>query len=150
MGLGPLQRATAVGSRPIVVASAGNLASDRPFYPAAEEWVIGVAAVEMTGDPAIPVPASFTNYGTWVDTCAEGVNVISAYEAHPYRPITPPAAIEHFEGAAVWSGTSFAAPKVAAVIAMMRAADPGIDRGAALTILAEGAAVLPGLGILVP
>jgi len=150
MGLGPLRQATAVGSRPIVVASAGNLASDRPFYPAAEEWVIGVAAVEMTGDPAIPVPAAFTNYGSWVDTCAEGVNVISAYEAHPYRPVTPPAAIEHFEGAALWSGTSFAAPKVSAIVAVMRAADDSIDRDAVLTILAEGAAVLPGLGILVP
>jgi hypothetical protein len=149
MGLAALQQAALVGSRPIVVASAGNLATDRPFYPAAEEWVIGVAAVEMTGDPAIPVPASFTNYGNWVDAGADGVNVISAYEAHPYRPITPPAAIEHFKGAARWSGTSFAAPKVSAVVALLRAEDPGIDRGGVLTTLAEGAAVLPGLGVLV-
>jgi subtilisin family serine protease len=149
MGLDALRQATLVGSRPIVVAAAGNLATNRPFYPAADDWVIGVAAVEMTGDPPIPVPASFTNYGDWVDACANGVNLTSAYEAHPYRPISPPAAILHFNGAAQWSGTSFAAPMVAAVVAELRATNPAIDREGVLAELAALGPELPGLGMLV-
>ncbi len=88
----------------IVVAAAGNNASDRPFWPAAFAKVIGVAAITANGDRT-----GFSNYGPWVNVSAPGVNISSCY-------------VEHFEdepltGWAQWSGTSFAAPVVAAQLA---------------------------------
>jgi subtilisin family serine protease len=104
----------------VVVAAAGNNASWRPFYPAALPDVVGVGALDGRG------PASFTNYGPWVDACAPGVNVVSTFfdeshadvarvqiEPHPWSTTPIPA---RFPGFARWSGTSFAAPAVAGAI----------------------------------
>jgi hypothetical protein len=49
--------------------------------------------------------------------------------------------IEHFRGWARWNGTSFAAPKVAARIAALVAADPGLPPTAAWELLVSGADV---------
>jgi hypothetical protein len=149
LGFGLLEAAARSEGGPIVVAAAGNSATWRPFYPAADDWAIGVGAVELTGEPSFPVPASFTNYGPWVDVCANGVDVISAYEEHPYRPIEPGEPIRHFKGAARWSGTSFATPWVAGQIARLRASDPSIDRAGVLAHVASGVPV-PNLGVFVP
>jgi subtilisin family serine protease len=149
MGLAQLQTAAASEGGPIVVAAAGNLAGDRPFWPAAEPWAIGVAAVDLIGDPGVPTPAWFTDYGSWVDVCAVGVDVVSAYEAHPYRPVTDPTELLHFEGAAIWSGTSFAAPRVAAAVATLLAVDSGVSRDAALTLFAAAGVEVPGIGTFV-
>ena len=51
----------------VVVAAAGNEATDQPFYPAAFENSIAVSGVDMNnGD------SDFSNYGTWVDVAAPG------------------------------------------------------------------------------
>lgn len=125
----------ALPRRPVVVAAAGNLASTRPAWPAALKRVIGVAAVDDTGG-AGPVPADFTNRGPWVDACAHGVKVLGPFvtfdehddlgEVHgPFGPENP--GPQSFSGHALWSGTSFAAPKVAGRIvarAMQIGGDP--------------------------
>ncbi|MGD0083603.1 MAG: S8/S53 family peptidase [Acidimicrobiales bacterium] len=149
MGLGSLQVAASAESGPIVVAAAGNLDSQRPFWPAAEPWVIGVAAVEMSGDPEVLTRAWFSDYGPWVDVCAVGVDVVSAYEAHPYRPLTDPSQLRHFKGAAIWSGTSFATPRVAAAVAGLRASDPTLSRDRALALFAASGVDVPGIGTFV-
>lgn len=105
----------------VVVAAAGNLASPRPFWPAAMPEVIGVGALDGHG------PAVFTNYGPWVDACAPGVDVVSTYFDERPGPLlgvdlpqTQQAAAPvevTFPGYGRWSGTSFAAPKVAGAIA---------------------------------
>jgi hypothetical protein len=101
----------------VVVAAAGNNGSNEPFWPAAlkSNNVVSVGALDTTlGAPQV---ADFSNYGTWVDVYAPGMNVYSTYlqanwllpnDNPPPRPI---------DGWAIWSGTSFATPQVAAAIA---------------------------------
>jgi thermitase len=51
----------------VVVAAAGNAASNQPFYPGAFESSIAVSGVDLNnGD------SDFSNYGTWVDVAAPG------------------------------------------------------------------------------
>jgi subtilisin family serine protease len=143
------QAIAALGRRTVVVACAGNAASDRPFWPAALKTVIAVAALD--GDDR----AWFSNYGWWVDACAPGVDIASCFvrfdgpiEGSWQRlaGIDP----DDFRGYATWSGTSFAAPMVAGVIAGLAAAtdlpafvaaDHVIDPAAART--------LPDLGVII-
>jgi len=150
MGLTGLQAAASAEGGPIVVAAAGNLDSDRPFWPAAESWVIAVGAAELIGDPPTPTRAWFSDFGTWVDVCAVGVDVVSAYESHPYRPMLDPSQLRYFHGGAIWSGTSFATPQVAAAVAALRAADPGLTRQQALSQFAVSGVDVPGIGTFVP
>jgi hypothetical protein len=151
VGFAGAAAAAAEGDGPIFVAAAGNMASNRPFWPAAESWVIAVGAVEITGDPPRPLQACFSDFGDWVDACANGVDVVSSYEANAYRPSDPPGPVEIFKGAATWSGTSFASPMVAAVIAGHISSHPGLTMTGALAYLASlGGGRLPGLGVFVP
>jgi hypothetical protein len=126
LGLRRLAAAASADDGPIVVAAAGNMGKDRHFWPAAEPWAIAVGAAEASRDERPPVRAEFSGYGDWVDVCAVGVDVVSSYEARPYR--TADGQVRHFDGAAIWSGTSFAAPRVAAAVARLRATDPGLSR----------------------
>jgi subtilisin family serine protease len=141
-----IDRAIAVlGPRTAVVACAGNHASDRPFWPAALERVIAVAALD--GEER----AWFSDYGPWVDACAPGVGVTSCFVRFDgprprVRGIDP----DDFEGYATWSGTSFAAPAVAGTIARLAAADDLPAMVAARRVLDPGRrCTLPDLGVLV-
>ena len=129
------------GDDVVAVAAAGNHGQDRPFWPAAFKHVVSVGAMDWS-DGAWQL-APFSNYGWWVDVYAPGVEVRSTYlkgvwqlpnETVP-RPI---------HGYAWWSGTSFAAPQVASLIAkaIPRA---GSARRAAHAVLAR-ARWEPGLG----
>ncbi len=82
----------------VIVAAAGNDNNSEPFYPAACENVIAVAAIDQTN-----IKASFSNYGAYIDFCAPGVNILSTTRDENY---------------VYGSGTSFAAPFVAGVIAL--------------------------------
>ncbi|MGP4023675.1 S8 family peptidase [Actinomadura sp. 3N407] len=135
----------ALGRRTVVVACAGNAAGDRPFWPAAMKPVIGVAALDG-GDRAW-----FSNYGWWVDACAEGVDVTSAFVRFDgTRPPVDGIDPDRFDGFATWSGTSFAAPVVAGRIAGLAAAE-GLDAVDAADRVLDPVAhpALPGLGVLV-
>ena len=96
----------------VVVASAGNNSSCRPFFPAALPNVVGVGGLDSAGR------AAFSNFGPWVDACAPAVDVVSTFfmefndDVDPANDLTA-----EYHGWASWSGTSFAAPKVAGVIA---------------------------------
>ncbi len=130
----------------VVVAAAGNDYEDEarhgvPFYPAALPGVISVGAYDSeTGEPAV-----FSNRGDWVRVWAPGVNLVSDFvTAWPVEPVvgaTVPGRLgatvrdwwleilrrryrRSFRGWARWSGTSFAAPLVAAEIAHRVMADP--------------------------
>ena len=97
----------------VVVASAGNGGTCEPQYPAAYDGVIAVGAVGPEG------PTPWTNYGEWVDACAPGADLVSAFFAkfdgpEPRVNTFDP---DRFEGWAIWSGTSFAAPVVVAALA---------------------------------
>lgn len=104
-----------------VVAPAGNESSARPHWPAALPGVIGVAATNRRGRSR----ARFSNWGTWLECCARGEDVVSTY-IHWTGPVEGDHLdeLERFVGWARWDGTSFAAPKVSAAIARLVAADP--------------------------
>jgi hypothetical protein len=100
----------------VVVASAGNDGTCRPTYPAALDGVVSVGAVGPGG------PAPFTNYGPWVRACAPGVDLLSAFFRDVDGTEAGPAVPGHFDGWALWSGTSFAAPVVVGALAATMAA----------------------------
>ena len=135
------------------VASAGNDSSCRPQYPADFDHVTAVGALDKTG------PAWFTNFGDWVDACADGVDLVSSFfdgfdgnwdvlswqDQHGHHIVDP----DEFEGWARWSGTSFAAPVVVSAIVARMMANPGEDaQHARDAVLAAGTQV-PCLGAAV-
>jgi subtilisin family serine protease len=95
------------GNRTVIVAAAGNHDSSRPFWPAALKQVHSVGALNAAGTGR----AQFSNYGWWVDACAVGENI-----AGPFLTARTPEG-QSFNGYAAWSGTSFAAPKLAGAVA---------------------------------
>jgi subtilisin family serine protease len=97
----------------VLVASAGNDGTCVPQYPAAFDEVIGVGAVGRDGPPP------WTNYGDWVDACAPGVELVSAFFASfdGAFPMMNSVDIDKFTEWACWSGTSFSGPVVVAALA---------------------------------
>jgi len=123
----------------VVVAAAGNFASARRFYPAA-------FALEKAPDEGVPVisvgalnpngtKAMFSNDGEWVTAFAPGAAVISTYPVDVDASRTPELRMpvnrkppgelpgrealdpnDYRGGHVQWSGTSFAAPYLAALI----------------------------------
>ena len=140
----------------LVIAAAGNYASSRRFYPAAfaakpppgQIPLISVGALNPNGSQAL-----FSDAGGWVKAWASGAAMISTFpqdvngsrgpevrmRSHPANELPPdsrglPASRESLDpddyssGFAAWSGTSFAAPLLAAHVArslMRAAARPG-------------------------
>ncbi|WP_408897668.1 S8 family peptidase [Nocardioides sp. R1-1] len=98
----------------LIVAAAGNDASDKPFWPAAFDWVVSVGSV----DPDAGV-SDFSNVGPWVDVYARGRDVVNAFPKGTYTCYEPPhvGEVRTFDGLARWSGTSFSTPVVTGLIA---------------------------------
>jgi len=150
----------------LVIAAAGNYASSRRFYPAAFTMqpppgqipLISVGALNPNGSKAL-----FSDGGHWVTAWAPGAAVISTFpqdvngsrtpevrmRAHPANELPPGHDLPHerealdpddySSGFAAWSGTSFAAPLLAAHVtrSLMRAA---ADTGGGLRLDVAGTA----------
>jgi subtilisin family serine protease len=129
-----------------VVASAGNDGTWRPSFPAALPGVIAVGALCPAG------PAPFSNYGDWVDACAPGTDLLSTF--FRFDGPAPIGAygvdVDDFDGWAIWSGTSFAAPVVVGNLARVMMAD-GHGTSAAIKRLIDAPSLmrLPYLGTVV-
>jgi hypothetical protein len=127
-----------------VVASAGNGASDVPFWPAAagSRGVVG-----QGGAPLVSVGSTnagrrkvshFSNTGGWVRTYRPGAGVVSTMpvtldgaaqasqlgtgSAHPQRGT--PDLDDFSSGFGLWSGTSFSAPGLVGELASALAGKP--------------------------
>lgn len=108
----------AIASGCSFIHSAGNDASSIAGWEDNRPGVVSVAATN-----SFDVLADFSNYGTWVDVCAPGVNVLSTY-SNAYTPTT-----------AYLDGTSMAAPCVVGLNALLRSANPLLTRGQVDTML---------------
>jgi len=122
----------------VVVAASGNEQpgqglSSEPLYPAAYPGVLSVAASTDEGvvNPANGGPAlDFSEYGNAANIAAPGIGVLSTWWDGNY---------------AVESGTSFAAPLVAAAAALVLAANPSLSGPQVATLLRQTASPLsPG------
>jgi subtilisin family serine protease len=97
----------------VIVAAAGNNGSSRPFWPAAFEWCIGVGSMSRDCQRR----SWFSNTGSWVDVYAPGEDLVNAYARRAYKSFADGQIRDTSAGIVKWSGTSFAAPVVAALIA---------------------------------
>lgn len=93
----------------IVIAAAGNSGVSTPFFPAANEGVIGVAAVDSRRQKP-----SFSNYGDYIDIAAPGVDIGSTKMGG---------------GVTKMSGTSMASPHVAGACALLVGRFPNLKTG---------------------
>ncbi len=93
--------AYAINKGALIVTSVGNEGDDTPVYPAAYDMpgIISVGA-----STTLDRKASFSNYGDWVDVSAPGVSIVSTILNNGYKTT---------------QGTSFAAPMVAGVAALL-------------------------------
>jgi thermitase len=127
----------------LVVAAAGNAATDIPFYPASYPNVLSVAATDDTD-----TLANFSNYGSWVLTAAPGVNT---YATTPTYAAGGGFALDYD----YLSGTSMACPHVAGEAALIWAQYPllaNVDITNIITANVDpyvpffGAEIAPGAG----
>ncbi len=128
------------GTDRVVVAAAGNDGNrTNPFWPAAfagsdAPWADRVVAVAAHDGTQL---CDWSNAGPWVTLAAPGQDIVSTFindtEAFP-------------QGWALWSGTSFATPRVAAEIAarISGGASAADARGALLAAVTAGGATFGG------
>ncbi|SCG40876.1 Ig-like domain-containing protein [Micromonospora siamensis] len=110
-----IKAATAKGV--LVVAAAGNDGDDTPQYPAAYPEVLAVGATDGRGRIT-----DFSSSGDWVDVAAPGFHLTST-AWHPAHPTENDwYVIGDSQGGA--SGTSFSAPMVAGIAALVRTRNP--------------------------
>ena len=92
----------------LLVAGAGNESrADAPFFPAADERVLMVTAVD-----SLDIKADFADWGPSVDITAPGTGVRSAYPGGQW---------------ALGAGCSFATPFVSGSAALIRSAEPNLE-----------------------
>lgn len=91
----------------VLIAASGNDSSNTVYYPASYDCVIKVGAINDSG-----VIANFSTGGDDVDFAAPGVNITTTNIGNKYKTV---------------SGTSFAAPLVAALAAAMLTSKPRVS-----------------------
>ncbi len=91
----------------VLVAASGNDNTDKLSFPAAYPEVIAVSASDSSKRRT-----NFSNFGSYIDVVAPGVNIASTYPGNRYAALT---------------GTSMASPHVAALAGLIRALNPSLS-----------------------
>ena len=106
----------AYGEGVVLVAAAGNSASSAKHYPAAYDKVIAVAATDKNDKRA-----SFSQYGSWIDVAAPGVDILSTIPGNKEYDTK--------------SGTSMACPHVAGLAGLLLSKNPNLSNSEVRDIL---------------
>ncbi|MEX2462422.1 MAG: S8 family peptidase [Paenibacillaceae bacterium] len=103
----------------VLIAASGNDNTEEPGFPAAYPEVFAVAAADASKHKA-----SFSNFGTYIDVTAPGVNIASTYPHNQYAAL---------------SGTSMASPHVTALAALIRSTNPQLKNTEVMEIMRKTA-----------
>ncbi|MEV4112586.1 S8/S53 family peptidase [Nonomuraea sp. NPDC049695] len=176
LGLAAFMDELAAHPGTLLVAAAGNDGETLPFWPAAYaaepvnvsgDVVISVGALREDGLGR----ACFSNHGDWVTVYAPGERLVNAFTSGPYQYGYPHrttcrfsdqglypgctclATLQDgdkatFTGLAEWSGTSFATPIVAGLVAARMSQEKVSSRAAAADLMAGRLAVPDLSGLL--
>lgn len=109
----------AYGKNVLIVAAAGNQASDTKFYPAAYDEVVAVTATDQNDNKAY-----FSNWGDWIELSAPGVNVLSTMPTY-HVTLNDYGYSMNYD---YMSGTSMACPHVAGLGALVWSQFPNATR----------------------
>lgn len=107
----------------MIIHAAGNSNSSSPDYFGNRAGILNVAATDQNGNKA-----SFSNFGSWVDIAAPGVDIISTW--HQFNDPGP-------NYVAVLAGTSMSAPHVAGVAGLLESCNPSLTRTQKFDILVD-------------
>ncbi len=113
-----------------LVAAAGNDSTDSPLvfpFPADRGYCLAVAALD-----SLNLKAGFSNFGDKIDLCAPGTAIYSAYLDTNY---------------AWWEGTSFAAPFVSGLAALLISRNQALLASEVDTVLSQTAVNIDSLNI---
>ena len=110
----------------VLVAAAGNNGSNVAFYPAACTNVVAVSATD-----ASDTRPTWSNFGSYVDVSAPGVDILSVYGSDQY---------------AAWNGTSFSSPVASGVVALMAAANSTLTNVQLVDLLIKNSDDIGALG----
>ena len=98
----------------VICVAAGNSNSSNPDYLGSRGDCMDVAATDKNGNGA-----SFTNYGSWVDVAAPGVEILSTFR----NPDDPDPTANYI---AVLDGTSMSSPHVAGIVGLLESCNPSL------------------------
>ncbi len=109
----------------MIVTSAGNSGTTTASYLAGRTDCMAVGATDISGNPA-----SFSNYGSWVDIAAPGVSILSTVSGTG-------------DLTAIYSGTSMSSPHVCGVMGILESYEPSLSSQDKWNLVCDPANVNP-------